>query len=657
MIFHQLTLQNFGQYKGINEIPLSTNQAKPMLLIGGHNGGGKTTILDAMQLCLYGKRSNGYRRADQRWDEYLHAWINRDSDPIAETRIKLNFQHPYNGKDSDFRVEFSWRFTGKSIHERKDVFINNILDQSITATWDKFIDSILPARLSTLFFFDGEQIENLVRPETAQQFLETAITELLGIGTIEQLERDLIALNRSKSFENKTQEETKKLKESEDEYATVQNQVYHTEEQLILLRKQQRDTQKQLEILDSEYESKGGQLLDEQATNEALKKELEQQLDTLNKQINREISGVLPLSLVKNQLQEIKNQLIDEKEASICVQQKQQLDYLHEKYLKAAENNGASGKVLEALTQLGTKENIRIGHKIEDTEIYLNFPSDTTPVLDVTLKELTNTEALYKQLKMQKLELDKRLKRLNAQLDATPEKGALQALFTQRRDCSKILTQIELEHHSKEELLEQLRTKSYQQKDRVVRLLEETAKESSQNEDNRRTVLYNLKAQEYLKEFREQLLTKHLGKLEAHILESFQHLINKHSLVYKLKINASSFSIILTNKKGKMIPAEKLSAGERQLLAIAIFWGLQKASNRTIPVVIDTPMGRLDSIHRDHLVRRYFPFAAHQVILLSTDEEIVGDYYTQISKYTSNELTITYDEKNQSTIIKEGYFQ
>ena len=106
-----------------------------------------------------------------------------------------------------------------------------------------------------------------------------------------------------------------------------------------------------------------------------------------------------------------------------------------------------------------------------------------------------------------------------------------------------------------------------------------------------------------------------------------------------------------------MIPAEKLSAGERQLLAIAIFWGLQKASSRPIPVIIDTPMGRLDSNHRDHLVRRYFPYAAHQVILLSTDEEIVGDYYTQINKHTCNEYTISYDEESRSTQIKEGYFQ
>ena len=657
MIFHQLTLQNFGQYKGTHDIDLSTNKTKPILLIGGHNGGGKTTILDAMQICLYGKRSNSYRRADQRWDEYLRAWINRDSSSKEEARIKLSFQHPYNGNDANFRVEFCWRSTGKGIQERKDVFVNDILDQTITATWDKFIDSILPARLSTLFFFDGEQIENLVRPETAQEFLESAITGLLGIGIIDQLQRDLVTLNRNKSLQNKTQTETQKLKECEDEYSTVQKQVCHTEEHLIMLRKQIKEEQKRLEIVGSEYESKGGNLLDEQATNEVLKRELEKQLDEIKKQIIKEESGILPLHLVKDQLRQIRKQARKENDALTCIQQKQQMERLHGKYVKAAEKTGASDKVLEALSQLAVSENKRIDKKLHGASIYLDMPSSVIPLLEATLKSLPKTEAHYKQLKKQRAEIDKRLKTLKAQLDATPEKGDLKSLFVQRRDSLSILSKLELEVQTKQELLDQLRTKSDQLKERVVRLLGESAQETAQYEDEQRTVIYSLKAQEYLKEFRVQLLSKHLGKLESYILESFQHIIKKKSLIHRLNIEASSFAIILTNREGKVIPAEKLSAGERQLLAIAIFWGLQKASSRPIPVIIDTPMGRLDSSHRDHLVRRYFPYAAHQVILLSTDEEIVDEYYSQVSKYTRSEYTISYDEECRSTQVVEGYFQ
>ncbi|MDF7798516.1 DNA sulfur modification protein DndD [Pontiellaceae bacterium B1224] len=657
MIFLQLTLQNFGQYRGFHEVQMGTTKTKPILLIGGHNGGGKTTILDAMQLCLYGKRSNCYGRSERRWDTYLRSWINRDSDPKQETRIKLHFRHPHEGRETDFRIEFSWRSTGKSISERKEVYINDTLHNQITETWDKFIDSILPARLSTLFFFDGEQIENLVRPETAKIFLESAVSELLGIGTLDQLHRDLTTLNRNKSLQNKSAVETQKLRDAEVSYEETQKQVCHTEDHLVILRKHHKGLTKQLEVLESEYESKGGKLLDDQTSNEKIKEELERQIETLNRQIIKEESGELPLHLVKGQLKEIKAQTVKEAEAKDCAQQQQQIERMHGKYLRAAQKTGASEEVLTALSSLADKEKIRLGNRAESTSVYLNLNPSTVSLLKATLKTLPSAEKHCRNLKKQRSDIDQRIKKLEAKLDATPEKGALNTLLKKRRELTKELSKSELEIITKEELLEQLRAKAGQQKDRVVRLLGDSATEKAQYEDDERTVFYSLKAQEYLKEFRTQLLNKHLGKLEIYILESFQHLIKKQSLVHRLRINPSTFSIELTNNERKIIPAEKLSAGERQLLAIAVFWGLQKASSRPIPVMIDTPMGRLDSSHRENLVKRYFPFAAHQLVLLSTDEEIVGDYYKKISTHTHHELTIAFDEEKATTHIKEGYFQ
>lgn len=657
MTFKKLVLQNFGQFRGVHEIPLDISKEKSIVLIGGHNGGGKTTILDSMQLCLYGKRSNAYRRADQRWGEYLRAWISRDLEAKEETHIKLDFSHPFNGLESDFRVEFSWRSTGKNIQERKEVFINDILDQSITETWDKFVDSILPARLSTLFFFDGEQIENLVRPETAQQFLESAVTELLGIGIIEQLQSDLTTLNRNKLLKGRECKDVQELKDAEEEYSRTQKDIYHIEEHIAILRKQKRDEQKQLEILDSEYETKGGKLLDVQAANEKLKQELESQLKTLDKQIITEMSGVFPLHLVEKQLEEIKIQNMKEKTADGLSQQYQSLKHIHKKYTDVAKESGAADKVLEAIASLAENEFKQIEDKLESTSVYLNLSSDASQVIDTTLTELPRVKAHCGKLKKEKVQMEERLEKLNVQLEATPEKGSLKVLFDRRRDYSKSLTKVELELLSKKELLEQYRCKSNQQQERVLRLLGDSAQETAQHEDSQRIAQYSLKAQQYLKIFKDQLLSKHIGRLESYILESFQYLAKKQALIHSLKIEEKSFAIILTNRDGKNIPAEKLSAGERQLLAIAIFWGLQKASSRPIPVMIDTPMGRLDSIHREHLVRRYFPVAAHQVILLSTDEEIIDDYYSQISEHTCNEFIISYNEESRSTQIREGYFQ
>jgi DNA sulfur modification protein DndD len=84
---------------------------------------------------------------------------------------------------------------------------------------------------------------------------------------------------------------------------------------------------------------------------------------------------------------------------------------------------------------------------------------------------------------------------------------------------------------------------------------------------------------------------------------------------------------------------------------------LARASGRPIPTVIDTPLGRLDSSHRQHLVERYFPTASHQVILLSTDEEIVGNYHQTLKPAVARHYLLAHDEALGSTNIEQGYFE
>ncbi|MFT6862301.1 MAG: DNA sulfur modification protein DndD, partial [Akkermansiaceae bacterium] len=110
------------------------------------------------------------------------------------------------------------------------------------------------------------------------------------------------------------------------------------------------------------------------------------------------------------------------------------------------------------------------------------------------------------------------------------------------------------------------------------------------------------------------------------------------------------------DRNKKPLPFDRLSAGERQLLATSMLWGLARASGRPVPTIIDTPLGRLDSSHRNHLVTRYFPSASHQVLLLSTDEEIVGNYHKAIKPYVTRHYNLAHDEALGTTQIQSGYF-
>ena len=127
-------------------------------------------------------------------------------------------------------------------------------------------------------------------------------------------------------------------------------------------------------------------------------------------------------------------------------------------------------------------------------------------------------------------------------------------------------------------------------------------------------------------------------------------------MVANLLIDPSTFSLTLKNRSGHVIPPDWLSAGERQLLVVSILWGLARASGKALPVIVDTPVGRLDSTHRGNLVRHYFPHASHQVVLLSTDEEIVGATLRNLGSSIAQKYRLVFHEKTESTIIEPGYF-
>ncbi len=177
------------------------------------------------------------------------------------------------------------------------------------------------------------------------------------------------------------------------------------------------------------------------------------------------------------------------------------------------------------------------------------------------------------------------------------------------------------------------------------------------DEVDTRIIRHSLKARETLARFRQTVAARNVERLENLISDRLQTILRKRdSLVDRVRIDPDSFELELRDKEGRSLDPLLLSAGERQLLAVAIVWALAKASGRTLPTIIDTPLGRLDGVHRSKLVESYFPEASHQVILLSTDEEINGRYYQQLKPKISREYLISFDLKTRSSRIEHGYF-
>ena len=144
--------------------------------------------------------------------------------------------------------------------------------------------------------------------------------------------------------------------------------------------------------------------------------------------------------------------------------------------------------------------------------------------------------------------------------------------------------------------------------------------------------------------------------MRKHFTAVFSRLARKEDLVVDALINDTTFEVVLIGKNGEKIPKQRLSAGEKQVYAIAMLEALAKTSGRSLPIIIDTPLGRLDSIHRQKLVNNYFPRASHQVIILSTDTEVNEDFYQDLSPSLSHAFHMQFDEEEGMTTVQEGYF-
>ena len=182
------------------------------------------------------------------------------------------------------------------------------------------------------------------------------------------------------------------------------------------------------------------------------------------------------------------------------------------------------------------------------------------------------------------------------------------------------------------------------------------ATEGDLSEDSVRIVEYSTMTLEVMQEFANRLQAQKVYQLEKNIASCFEFLSQKQGIITSISIDSETLDITLRDYNGGILLKDQLSAGEKQMFAISILWGLAISSGYKLPVIIDTPMARLDSAHRTNFINKYLPNASSQVIVLSTDEEINGKYLEDIQGYINTTYTLVYDEENKCSSIHRGYF-
>ncbi len=163
-------------------------------------------------------------------------------------------------------------------------------------------------------------------------------------------------------------------------------------------------------------------------------------------------------------------------------------------------------------------------------------------------------------------------------------------------------------------------------------------------------------AQNVLDDFIRKLAPEKLSVLKNHFENMYGRLRKPEDPVRSVDIDPNTWQIILKDDQGRRLERRVFSAGMREMYALALLWALARASGRELPIVIDTPVARLDTTNRRALFEKYLPYAGHQVIVLSTDTEVDVKWAERLSSHVAKQYRLDYDSEIDSNVIRTGYF-
>lgn len=652
MIFEQVTLNNFGIYQGEHIVDLNvTDHTKPVVLFGGLNGGGKTTFLDSLQLALYGKNAKCSNRGKLSYSDYLKQAVNRYSENKSAS-VALSFRHTQRTQTKRYEVIRSWEATAnKEITDKVQVLVNGELDKLLTDNWNDFVSEFIPQSMSELFFFDGEKIEDLADPVRSAQLLKTGIEALLGLELFTQLSKDLNSQKRRRQERNLDSTANKKVEELKQRKELLDNNLLGIEKNIQNILDEENVLTDQLKDIEIQMQTSGANLLDDVNDIQLDRRAIVSQLEAIDHNLIKLAAGAMPLSLAQTLLQETKQQALSEDVVTGFDNAQKHIKANNDelvKRLKATATNDVAEQVDQLLNSIWKESKDSLSQ-----EKYLN----TNPVIfDFAETAIESDKTESEELIKQKKDLQETLALLDKKLDAVPDSESVKEQIEAK---GRIEASIAHSKTTLDSLMEEMalcKTQINENEARLDATLIQQNAEDFEGKRNEQVAEHLVEMRGIVDAFKAQLIEENIATLEKRIKSKFDSLERKSELVAKVKINPETFNLTLLGLDGLALDTKRLSAGERQLLSVAILWALAEASGKEIPTIIDTPMGRLDGKHRTKLVENYFPEAAGQVILLSTDEEIAGQYYKKLKPSVAKEYHISYEEAVKTSTITEGYF-
>lgn len=659
MILNSLSLRDFGVFSGEHVIDLAPRikcgRKRPIVLFGGLNGTGKTTTLTAVRLALYGRQSMGRSISLQAYHQQLQEFIHKPRKSVIapySAAIELDFTYGKHGTINEHKIIRSWEEKNNKIIEHLEIEKDGKVFEGLSSEQlQSFLNELIPIGVADLFFFDGEKIAALAEDNT-NEALADAIKRLLGLDIIDRLRADLGIYLRENTQTKLPKDIAKELKGHEKSYQEryVQYEKFIAESNnlksnLTGITTDITDVQQRINDL-------GGAWAKSREAEEIRTEQIIKEKNSANAEMKELFADAIPLALAQKSLAKLLKQLQVEKETKSRLAARKEIN----KHLKKLRS--------ELSKSIGKSNKEAVNNAIDSAfSPVLADDSDATIVHDISNSEFERIQTLLNSYVPQQVQ---QLKKLGEHVEELEDELAVAAANIARApeqprldDIMAELGELQSKKGGLEKQIEASRDnakRSLREAMDSLRRLRDLDDKYSKSMSHGQGIELAANSRTMLSDFAEKTKERKLATLEQEFIKSFSKLARKDDMDILAKIDAKTFNVSLTDKHGKVINKKKLSAGEKQIYAIAMLEALGRTSGRNLPIIIDTPLGRLDSKHRSKLVKNYFPTASHQVLILSTDTEIDEDFYSELSPEISHAFSVDYDSKVGCSEYNEGYF-
>jgi DNA sulfur modification protein DndD len=665
------------------------------VVIGGRNGYGKTNLLLSVVWCLYGDKISQV-------DDHFKKEIQKEKNYASFMQQSINWTAKKEGTDtfsvtiqidetelpelkmlntnSADSVIVKRAFNVSTMEEDLHIIDPVTKEDLFNDDEDKinFInDYIIPIDAAKFVFFDAEKIAEIANLSIKDEgnFINDALGKILGLDTYETLIDDIETYINNLKKEGATKNLQEQIADKENAIRLSQIAIEKLEEENADRLKKIDELKKTIREYDNLISSQSKQG-NSKFNRDSILSEitvLKEKETELTEKFN-ELSEILPLTILSGKLEEVNEHI--EKQESNLVAQKITSDnfekiesFIEQLFNKPPEPENSTFSLKDKMFYYNKAQNL--SHKLfnnEDKEISeLDFEHDLSNADKKMIQDainLVNTQSKdffettideFNATKTRLAELNKKLNKVDADLE----------------------DDIILEYHSKKEKadfqLSEANQKIGENKANIAKeemnvkrlnqAYQTLLKKVEINKTNKTKIAKSNEYLEVLKKFVFEQKEEKKESLAKNILEEMQklmHKLNTSESQFVTDVNVtilaegSGMKITLFNSEDEEIKKEILSQGEKQLYISSLIKAILKESIQSLPIFIDTPLGRLDDEHIKNILLYYYPDLSEQVVILSTNNEITPKRFNDISNNVSKSYLLANDGIN--TNLKQGYF-